>query len=402
MKPGWIGTGNMGVRMAERLVKSGRSLLVYNRTPDKAKRVLDAGNARLAKTPGEIAENCDVIFTSLTGEAALREILLGEGGVMSKASKGTTIIEMSTINPDFSECLQTTARRQGLLYLNAPVIGSMFMIEKGILQIIASGDRAAFDCSRELLEIIGMSAEYLGAGTEARSLKLAVNMIICSYLTLCGEVLLAGEAAGFSWDDLTDILYASGGASPMLTDKGTTIKERIWHSETALTSTALKDISLALECADRLNIKMPLTALVRQYDQLMNKSPKYNSYSSFGTIGFLEDICGITPLKNTRISDAAKKSRLSADLNTALISLADEMFTESLAFATASGVPEAEAVKYLVNCHGTCSYIKNKYQSTECFEAISSQERSDAVKELFSAAAQTPVFTPMLALIQQL
>ena len=357
MKAGWIGTGNMGVRMAERVVKAGFELNVYNRTASKAQRVLEAGNAVLCKSPAEIAEKSDIIFTSITNDDAMRAVMQGENGLMSQAHPGQIFVEMSTFSPYFSEELETMLNSKGILYLNAPVIGSMFMIEAGLLKIIASGNKEAYEAAKPYFEAIGKTHDYLGGQAQARYMKIAVNMMICSYLTIYGEVLAAGEAMGFGWDELNDLLEASEGASPMLTDKGTLHRQRIWGSETALTSTAYKDLGLALSVASKANFPLPVTAAVCQYDNFMHFNPKYSAYSTFGTIGLLEELAGKKPGDFGDVKECTKE-RKAKSLGITLAGITAMLAAEALSFCEKAGIEKNQALAYLGECHGASNYFK--------------------------------------------
>ncbi|MGI6071625.1 MAG: NAD(P)-dependent oxidoreductase [Lachnospiraceae bacterium] len=350
---GWIGTGNMGLRMAMRLIKAGNELIIYNRTAQKAQPLVDTGKVAVVNNPVEVFENSNIIFASVTDDAVWEEILPAIDTFLS----GKILVEMSTLSPGFSKLLKEKMNEAGCLYINAPVIGSMYMVEQGLLKVLVSGDKDAYSICLPLLNSIGKSVKYMGDAEQARYMKIAANMIICSYMTVYGEVLLAGEGAGFSWDRLNNLMEASDGASAMLKDKGTTHRQRIWEGQTALTSTALKDLGLALEIADKKGFALPLTALACQYDRFMHYNPRYEKYSTFGTIGMLEDICGIRPAsEDTAINvDEATKEALTDTFRI----VTTELALEAMLLCRETGIYEADALGILGSCHGASVYFRS-------------------------------------------
>lgn len=398
MTIGWIGTGNMGVRMAERLVKAGHKLYVYNRTKEKAQRVLDAGDATLANSPAEIAETCDIFFTSVTNDVSMREILHGPNGLLSRAKAGQILVEMSTLSTAFSEQVREDLHARGLFYLSAPVVGSMFMIEQGLLKVLASGDEAAYQTALPYLNDIGRVVVPLGDRDQARSMKIAVNMMICSYLTMYGEVLLAGEGMGFGWEELNELLERSDGASPMLSDKGTTHRERCWASSTALTSTAMKDLGLALEMAQEGGFSLPLTAIICQYDRYMHYNKKYEAYSTFGTIGVLEDWCGKGPGEYSCVPEDRREEYTQA-LSAVLIGVTTQLAGEAILFCRNAGIDGEAAMECIGTCHGASAYFKKLYsgQST----SLTLGQVREGFHTVLNAAKEAGVFVPILAIANE-
>lgn len=394
MNIGWIGTGNMGSRMAERLAKAGYTLYLYDRTPAKAQRVLDAGDARLVPSPAALAEKCDVFFTSVTNDESVRQILYGENGLLRAARPGQILVEMSTLSTAFSAQVHEDLNRRGMLYLSAPVVGSMFMVEQGLLKVLASGDDGAYQAVLPCLQAIGRAVVPLGDADQARDMKIAVNMMICSYLTLYGEVLLAGEGMGFDWQELNDLLERSGGASHMLRDKGTTHREREWIGSTALTSTAMKDLGLALDTAAAVGFPLPLTALVCQYDRYMHFSEKYGAYSTFGTIGVLEDWHERGPQGYPAPPDAAREE-LAGALGTVLTGVTTLMAAETLRYCRATGIDRTAALECLGTCHGASVWLREF--CTQGTDVLSLEQVRSAFRRVLSAAKEQGLFLPILA-----
>jgi 3-hydroxyisobutyrate dehydrogenase-like beta-hydroxyacid dehydrogenase len=139
-----LGTGKMGGAMARRLAASGFNVVLWNRTRDKADQ-LHVG--RVAATPAEATGDADVVISSLTNEAAVRDVYLGDDGVV-KSAKGKLLIDMSTAGPQVAEELDIEAQAKGARLLEAPVIGSVPAVESGTLLILAGGARADLEEAR--------------------------------------------------------------------------------------------------------------------------------------------------------------------------------------------------------------------------------------------------------------
>src|SRR5438067_11609078 len=123
MRIGFIGQGAMGSRMAARLVAAGHDMVVFDRSRD-ATRSLEQRGATVATSARQLAAGVDVVFSSVTDDAALEQVMFESGGALAGARSGTTVIDMSTVSPRMSRRLHEAARVKGVAVLDAPVSGS--------------------------------------------------------------------------------------------------------------------------------------------------------------------------------------------------------------------------------------------------------------------------------------
>ena len=128
----------MGGRVALRLLRAGHRVCGYNRTPDRARWLVDEG-LRLCSTPREVAESSDIIFTMVTNTTALKAVVDGEDGILAGLGPGKVYIDMSTASPDFSRELSERVREGGAAMLDVPVSGSVSTLEEGTLSLMAGG-----------------------------------------------------------------------------------------------------------------------------------------------------------------------------------------------------------------------------------------------------------------------
>ena len=186
-----LGTGKMGGAMARRLAGSGFDVTLWNRTPTKAQE-LHVG--RVVGTPAEAARDADVVISSLTNDAAVRDVYLGENGVLRDGA-GKLLIDTSTAGPHIAEELGREAEAKGARLLDAPVVGSVPAVENGKLLILAGGDRADLEQARPVLEKLG-DVVYVGERGNAQRLKLIANSMLGITSAAAVELLAAGRSVG--------------------------------------------------------------------------------------------------------------------------------------------------------------------------------------------------------------
>ena len=250
---GLIGLGNMGGAFAERLLEAGFSLVVWNRTPEKAEGAAARG-ATVASSAAELASRVDVVVTSLADDDALEAVARE---VASAARPGTVLVDMSTVSPDVSARVASLADAASLQYLRAPVSGNPTVVRAGNLSIVVSGPRATLDRVRSVLEAIGPTVQHVGDAEQARVVKLALNLMVAGLAELMSEALVLGEAAGVSRRDLLEIMGKSAVGAPFVGYKTEPLL-RDDYSATFTTALMEKDIGLILDAAEENAVELPL------------------------------------------------------------------------------------------------------------------------------------------------
>jgi 3-hydroxyisobutyrate dehydrogenase-like beta-hydroxyacid dehydrogenase len=289
-KIGWIGLGKMGIPMSKNLVKAGYSLVVYNRTAEKTKELADAG-AQVADSPKALAEGVDVIISMISDDPVLEAISFGSDGAFEGAKSGTIFIDMSTVSPVSSARVSEAADAKGIKYLRAPVSGSTVLAEGGTLTIFASGPKDAYDACVEIFDVMGQKSFHVGAGEEARYLKLVLNMMVGLTSAMVAEALTFGEAGGMDWEQMIDIVNASVVASPLVGYKAQILKDR--NFAPAFTASQMaKDFDIMLDTGRANNIPMPMTAIIRQFWGMMKATGKADS-DFFGMVTLMEEMAGL-------------------------------------------------------------------------------------------------------------
>src|SRR5437899_8798576 len=160
MRIGFIGQGAMGSRMAARLLAAGHDLVVFDRLRE-ATRPLEQRGATVAPSVKQLADGVDVVFSSVTDDAALEQVMLRSDGALAGARPGTTVIDMSTVSPRMSRRLHEAAQSARVSVLDAPVSGSTPQAEQGQLVIFVGGEEGVYQKCQPMLAGLGTKALYL-------------------------------------------------------------------------------------------------------------------------------------------------------------------------------------------------------------------------------------------------
>jgi 3-hydroxyisobutyrate dehydrogenase len=265
MKIAILGTGKMGGAMARRLASCGFDITVWNRTAARAA-ALHVGS--VAATPVEAARDVDIVISSLTNDAAVRDVYLGENGALG-AAENTLFIDTSTAGPEIIDELGREADARKARLLSAPVVGSVPAVEAGKLLILAGGDRADLEQALPVLGNLG-DVHYVGERGSAQRLKLIANSMLGITSAAAAELLTAGTAMGLDPEQVFSILvrFAPGLAAR---ERGFLHRQ---HMPTMFAVRDLvKDLDLGVHAFDGSGAPTPLTRRARDlYEETMRGS----------------------------------------------------------------------------------------------------------------------------------
>ena len=259
---GFAGLGTMGAGIARRLLAAGYAVTGWNRTPERAKPLLEDGLG-WADSPRELAARADVVFTMLTGASALEAVA---GELVAGLRPGSIWADLSTIAPDESRALAARAEAVGAGFLDAPVSGSPATLASGQMSVMVGGDREAFERVLPVLEAIGPKITYVGPSGSALVMKLAINVaLVVQGMSFCESVAMA-EKAGIAREAAVDAVLKSVIGSPMLHYRGPMILEgRRPATPFADVTLQQKDQELGLQLAHELGTPVPFAALANEY-----------------------------------------------------------------------------------------------------------------------------------------
>ena len=257
---GLIGLGNMGMAIAERLLDAGYPLVVSNRTPEKAA-ALAARGAIVASSPGELAQEADVILTSLSDDQAFESVATA---AIAGARPGSVLVDLSTVSPAVSTRVAERAVAASIGYVRAPVSGNPTVVRAGNLSFIVSGAEDDIDRVEPVIRAIGPTVHRVGDGEQARIVKLAINLMIAGLAQLMSEALVLGEAADVPRAALLEVMASSAVGAPFVKYK-TEPLVRGDFSATFTTALMEKDIDLALDAAEEAGVELPLTSEMKSH-----------------------------------------------------------------------------------------------------------------------------------------
>ncbi len=222
MKIGIIGLGRMGAALATRLQGCGHDLVVWNRTPDKAKGLVEAG-AGLAGSPAAAVERSEVIITCLLDADALETVFGGDQGILSADVNGKLFIEMSTVQPKAQRALAERVSAKGGAYVECPVSGSTGPAREGRLIGLAGGAPDDVARARPILEQLCRRIEHAGPVGSGASLKLAVNLPLVVYYQALGEAYSLCRHLGLDPERIVDLFSDTSGGANILKARGAMI-----------------------------------------------------------------------------------------------------------------------------------------------------------------------------------
>ena len=266
LKIGWIGLGNMGNPMVRNLLKAGFKVAVYNRSKDKEIPLIEAG-AIAANSPQELMENCDVIITMLSNDAAVKEIFESKSGLLSKSFSGKTIINMSTVSPETSRYLAMICDKHQITFVDAPVSGSVKPAQDGTLVIIVGGNPETYELVKPIFDILGKISIYVGVAGAASSAKLAINYLLGLNLQGLAETILFAENNGVSKEDMLSIVNEGACGNGITKIKSSSILNDSYPAAFALKH-LVKDLKLAKDSG----LDSPLAhPLLESYNKALNE-----------------------------------------------------------------------------------------------------------------------------------
>lgn len=259
-----IGTGRMGSAMARALARGGASVVLHNRTPERASALADELGARVASTAREAAASVDVAITMLADGDAVRAVWDGPDGLVAGAHDGGVLVDSSTVPPDTIRPFEDAVRARGSAILDAPVSGSTKLAEAGQLTIMAGGRAEDVERARPALDLVARQVTHVGGLGAGAALKLAVNALIFAINNSLSEALVLAERAGLDRSTAYEVFASSAAGAPYVDYKRDAFVRPDATPVAFSLDLALKDLDLIVGLADRLGVPMDQARVNRQ------------------------------------------------------------------------------------------------------------------------------------------
>lgn len=262
MKIGFIGTGQMGRRMAKRILDAGYDLTVHDLNKEAATTLLEKG-ARWESTPKEVAQSCDIVFSSLPTPQSTEEIVYGNNGLSKGWKKGDIYVDMSTNSPSTIRKIAVNAGKAGVTVLDAPVSGGTKGAESGTLAIMVGGDTVALEKIHEVLLTMGQKIFHVGDVGCGNIAKLVNNLISLACNSISAEGFVLGVKAGIDPQTLWEIVSTSTGNNWCMRQFPNTTFKGNFEPGFKI-SLAYKDIGLALDLGKEYGVPLPVAESVKK------------------------------------------------------------------------------------------------------------------------------------------
>jgi 3-hydroxyisobutyrate dehydrogenase-like beta-hydroxyacid dehydrogenase len=262
MKLGFIGLGAMGAPMARNLLEADHELAVWNRSPERAGPLVEAG-ARRADSPADAASDTRATVLMITNAEAVQEVLFGDKGVVQGLSAGAAVINMGTIGAVATTRIAKTLGELGYRMLDAPVSGSTPVAAAGELAIMVGGDEETFEEFELVLAAMGEKISLMGEVGSGSRMKLINNLILGANMAALSEGLALGEAAGLPVEKQLEVILAGGAASGVAQRRSGNLISGSYEPQFKL-SHELKDLYYALELGRDLEDPLPIIAVISQ------------------------------------------------------------------------------------------------------------------------------------------
>ncbi|MEQ6248178.1 NAD(P)-dependent oxidoreductase [Sulfitobacter sp. HNIBRBA3233] len=260
---GFVGTGTMGAPMVHCLVEKGFTPMVFDSVPEAAEKVAARDGLKAVASLAELAGGCDTVILMLPTSAIVREVCLGEGGLVGHLRPGAVIIDMSSSDPIETRSLGKELAERDVILLDAPVSGGLRKAVAGTLAIMLGGDdAAAMDAAEPVLQAMGrvFRAGPLGAGHATKALN---NYVSAAGLVAACEAVIMAKDFGLDPERMTEIINASTGRNNSTENKIVqfVLSEQFRDAGFAL-SLMTKDVALAAGLAQQSGRPMPGVAAV--------------------------------------------------------------------------------------------------------------------------------------------
>ena len=287
----FIGVGNMGLPMAENLMKYGKKIKVF----DVSKKTLDIAREKKLDVVNDfnelITKEVSTVITMLPEGKHSKEVFLGDNGIINKVSKNCLLIDCSTIDIQTSKEIGKKATEKGILMIDAPVSGGVMGAQKATLNIMVGGSKKAFDLALPLLKIMGKNIFHAGDLGSGNGAKICNNMSLGVAMIVASESLMLAKRLNIDIKKVHEIMKnASGNSWPISVYpplpgliEGTPSNNNYRPGFSA--GMMNKDLKLANECAKSVDADTPLGKMALEiYDKFCKEGNEEKDFSAISKV----------------------------------------------------------------------------------------------------------------------
>jgi L-threonate 2-dehydrogenase len=263
-----VGLGIMGSAIAQHLLDAGCEVLGYDVDDARVRQLERMGGTALTSVR-EAAERADVVLTSLPGSGPALEVCRD---LAAGAREGLVVVETSTLPHGVKNSCRDLLRAAGGDLLDCPLSGTGAQARVRDVVVYGSGDEAAFERVRGVLEVFSRSVRYLGPFGSGSTMKLVANLLVAVHNAATAEAFALGEAAGLDPQQIYDTIRDGAGNSVIFEKRGQLMVDRAYRPATAKISMFVKDTGLIAEFSDGLGLELPVLEATRPlYDRAVER-----------------------------------------------------------------------------------------------------------------------------------
>lgn len=264
MKVAFIGLGVMGYPMAGHLKKAGHDVCVFNRTQQKAEQWQAQYSGDLAETPAIAAKNCDIVFCCVGNDDDVRQVVLGESGILAGMKAGSILVDHTTASANVAREMSAEALSQGKYFIDAPVSGGQAGAENGVLTVMAGGDTAVFEKVQPVMESYARFSQLMGDVGSGQLAKMVNQICIAGVVQGLAEGFNFAEKVGLDPKALVDTISKGAAGSWQMENRYKTMFEGEYDFGFAV-DWMRKDLAIAFDEADKNNAPLPMTKMVDEF-----------------------------------------------------------------------------------------------------------------------------------------
>jgi 3-hydroxyisobutyrate dehydrogenase-like beta-hydroxyacid dehydrogenase len=264
IRTAFVGLGVMGFPMAGHLARVGHDVVVYNRTPGKAEAWVERHGGAWAATPGAAAREAEVVFACVGNDDDLRQVMLGEDGILAGAPAGTIVVDHTTASARVARELAAAAAERSLHFLDAPVSGGQAGAENGALTVMVGGEPDAFARAEPVIKAYARAVTLMGPAGSGQLTKMVNQVCIGGLLQGLAEALAFAERAGLDGARVVEVISKGAAQSWQMENRAGTMLENRFDFGFAV-DWMRKDLAIVLDEARRNGASLPVTAVVDQF-----------------------------------------------------------------------------------------------------------------------------------------
>ena len=262
---GYCGLGVMGAPMARHLLAAGHDVVVFNRTGSRALEWVATNGGRACPTPAEVAAECDIVFLCVGNDDDVREVMLGDGGVLDGAHDGLTVVDHTTTSAELAVDMSRSCEAHGVVFIDAPVSGGQAGAENGVLTVMCGADDVtSFDRAAVIIAAYSRACVRLGGVGSGQLAKMVNQICIAGLVQALSEGVTFAQNAGLDAHAVIDVISKGAAQSWQMENRAHTMIDGRFDFGFAV-EWMVKDLTYATAEARSNGSQVPVTEQVLGY-----------------------------------------------------------------------------------------------------------------------------------------